>query len=280
MVLTFPAILDSTYQNLFHLSIPLRITDTKQLTLWRLLGLVENQAKLTEDLSNGLSCEKTEEELKRNLFYRLTVDELREMKMKLPQIYMSLECKQRVGEIIVATRQNPQTASYSPANSLILHLSVVCLAALLDGKTFVLPHHIEWGWGGELTRRMLKPVIATQLRLLYSKGGRRGRVVSRFDDSVENGSGEQRAGVVQRVDLSEGRREPFFRFELVWFGFCGVWSVEGLVVVFGLCCVALLLLASRIGCDQFIHSFIHSFFHNLHQLIAFSYLFACLFDSL
>ena len=46
---------------------------------------------------------------------------------------------------------------------------------------------------------------------------------SRFDDSVENGSGEQRAGVVQRVDLSEGRGEPFFRFELVGFGFCGVW---------------------------------------------------------
>ena len=143
MVLTFPAILDNTYQNLFHLTIPLRIPDTKQLTLWRLLGLVENQAKLTEDLSNGLSCEKTEEELKRNLYYRLTVDELREMKMKLPQIYMSLECKQRVGEIIVATRQHPQTASYSPASSLLLHFSVVCLSALLDGKTFVLPHHIE-----------------------------------------------------------------------------------------------------------------------------------------
>lgn len=143
MVLTFPAILDTTYQNLFHLTIPLHIPDTKQLTLWRLLGLVENQAKLTEDLSNGLSCEKTEEELKRNLYYRLTVDELREMKMKLPQIYMSLECKQRVGEIIVAARQHPQTASYSPANSLLAHFSVVCLSALLDGKTFVLPHHIE-----------------------------------------------------------------------------------------------------------------------------------------
>ena len=113
-------------------------------------------------------------------------------------------------------------------------------------------------------------------------------MVSRFDDSVENGSGEQRAGVVQRVDLSEGRREPFFRFELVWFGFCGVWSVEGLVVVFGLCLCGAALLASRIGCDQFIHSFIHSFihfFHDLHQLIAFSFclfvcLFVCLFDSL
>lgn len=280
MVLTFPAILDSTYQNLFHLSIPLRITDTKQLTLWRLLGLVENQAKLTEDLSNGLSCEKTEEELKRNLFYRLTVDELREMKMKLPQIYMSLECKQRVGEIIVATRQNPQTASYSPANSLILHLSVVCLAALLDGKTFVLPHHIEWGWGGELTRRMLKPVIATQLRLLYSKGGRRGRVVSRFDDSVENGSGERRAGVVQRVDLSEGRREPFFRFELVGFGFYGVWRGWWSFLV----CVVWRCFCWLRGSDatsSFIHSFIHFFCHDLHQLIAFSFcLFVCLFDSL
>ena len=143
MVLNFPAILDSTYQNLFLLSIPLHITDTKQLTLWRLLGLVENQAKLTEDLSNGLSCEKTEEELKRNLYYRLTVDELREMKMKLPQIYMSLECKQRVADIIVATRQNPQTSSYCPASCLALHFTTVCLSALLDGKTFVLPHHIE-----------------------------------------------------------------------------------------------------------------------------------------
>ena len=191
MVLTFPAILDNTYQNLFHLTIPLRIPDTKQLTLWRLLGLVETQAKLTEDLSNGLSCEKTEEELKRNLYYRLTVDELREMKMKLPQIYMSLECKQRVGEIIVATRQHPQTASYSPASSLLLHFSVVCLSALLDGKTFVLPHHIESKRREGIMGRMLKPMIATQLRLLYSKGREwRGSEMCRFDDSVANESGE------------------------------------------------------------------------------------------
>ena len=39
--------------------------------------------------------------------------------------------------------------------------------------------------------RMLKPVIATQLRLLYSKGREwRGSEMCRFDDSVANGSGE------------------------------------------------------------------------------------------
>ena len=41
------------------------ITDRSKFFIWNLLGLVENQAKLTEDLHNGLSCEKIEEELKR-----------------------------------------------------------------------------------------------------------------------------------------------------------------------------------------------------------------------
>ena len=144
MALTFPMVIDPIYQSLFHISIPLCITDTNQFSLWELLGLVENQAKLTEDLHNGLSCEKIEEELKRNLYYRVSTDELKDMKMKLSQIYLSLECKQRISDIVVTTRQHPSTASYSPSHCFLYHSSAVCLAALLDGKTFVLPQHIEF----------------------------------------------------------------------------------------------------------------------------------------
>ena len=64
-VLSYPCCVDPLYLNLFHISIPLTITDESMSTIWDLLGLVEIQAKLTEDLNNGLSCDKDEEELKR-----------------------------------------------------------------------------------------------------------------------------------------------------------------------------------------------------------------------
>lgn len=63
--LTYPAVVNPIYLNVFHVSIPLCIPDTSMFSLWTLLGLVENQAKLTEDLHDGLPCEKIEEELKR-----------------------------------------------------------------------------------------------------------------------------------------------------------------------------------------------------------------------
>ena len=65
MALSFPVALDPIYLNAFHITGPLMITDRSKFFIWNLLGLVENQAKLTEDLHNGLSCEKIEEELKR-----------------------------------------------------------------------------------------------------------------------------------------------------------------------------------------------------------------------
>ena len=60
MALSFPVALDPIYLNAFHITLPLIITDRSKFFIWNLLGLVENQAKLTEDLHNGLSCEKIE----------------------------------------------------------------------------------------------------------------------------------------------------------------------------------------------------------------------------
>ncbi|KNB43894.1 hypothetical protein JH06_3256 [Blastocystis sp. subtype 4] len=142
-VLSYPCCVDPLYLNLFHISIPLTITDESMSTIWDLLGLVEIQAKLTEDLNNGLSCDKDEEELKRNMYLRLSVDELREIKMNVPRIYMSLDIRQRIVELIVAIRQHPMVVSFSPRNSLNFFITTACLSALIDGKTFVLPRHIE-----------------------------------------------------------------------------------------------------------------------------------------
>ena len=72
-VLSYPCCVDPLYLNLFHISITLTITDESMSTIWDLLGLVEIQAKLTEDLNNGLSCDKDEEELKR---YALDLDSI------------------------------------------------------------------------------------------------------------------------------------------------------------------------------------------------------------
>ena len=72
-VLSYPCCVDPLYLNLFHISIPLTITDESMSTIWDLLGLVEIQAKLTEDPNNGLSCDKDEEELKR---YALDLDSI------------------------------------------------------------------------------------------------------------------------------------------------------------------------------------------------------------
>lgn len=79
----------------------------------------------------------------RNLYYRISVDELRDMKLSVSKIYMSLEIKQRLVELIASVRQNPSVASFCPINSLSYIVMTVCLSALLDGKTYVLPRHIE-----------------------------------------------------------------------------------------------------------------------------------------
>lgn len=155
IALTYPVITNPIYLDVFHVSIPLTIPDTSKFSLWNLLGLVENQAKLTEDLHNGLSCDKIEEELKRfvnlnflltnrSLYYRVSVDELRDIKLNLSRIYCSLEMRQRMVDIITSVRQNPSVASFSPVNTLAYFITTVCLSALLDGKTYVLPRHIEY----------------------------------------------------------------------------------------------------------------------------------------
>lgn len=79
----------------------------------------------------------------RNLYYRISVDELRDIKISVSKIYMSLEIKQRLIEIITSTRQHPSIASFCPINSLSYIIMTVCLSALLDGKTYVLPRHIQ-----------------------------------------------------------------------------------------------------------------------------------------
>lgn len=180
VVLTYPAVANPIYLNAFHVSIPLIISDTSKFSLWSVLGLVENQAKLTEDLHNGLSCEKIEEELKRygynglvhnrSLYYRISVDELRDIKINISKIHMSLEIKQRIVEIITSTRQNPSVASFCPINSVSYLIMTVCLSALLDGRTFVLPHHIELGFQWVFMRRTVVPILATHIRMLYHKG--------------------------------------------------------------------------------------------------------------
>lgn len=65
MAMTYPPCVDPLYLNLFHVSIPLVISDESMSTIWDGLGLVEIQAVLTEDRNNGLPCDKDEEELKR-----------------------------------------------------------------------------------------------------------------------------------------------------------------------------------------------------------------------
>ena len=62
-------------------------------------------------------------------------------------------------EIVTSIRQNPSVASFSPVNALAYFVTTVCLSALLDGKTYVLPRHIE----------SLVPILATHTRLLYYK---------------------------------------------------------------------------------------------------------------
>ena len=47
VALTYPVITNSIYLDVFHVAIPLTIPDTSKFSLWNLLGLVENQAKLT-----------------------------------------------------------------------------------------------------------------------------------------------------------------------------------------------------------------------------------------
>ena len=180
IALTYPLAMDPIYLNAFHISIPLNISDRSKLSIWNLLGLVENQAKLTEDLHNGLSCEKIEEELKRcvqkcvitrrNMYYRFSVDELKEIKLNASRIFISLEMKQRITDIIVATRQHSSVAMFSPKNSLSYLTHLVCLSALLDGKTYVLPRHMEFVLAEGFIRSTLVPVIASQLRLLYAEG--------------------------------------------------------------------------------------------------------------
>lgn len=56
-LLTYPACVDPLYLNRFQLSIPLQITDESISTIWDLLGLVEIQAKATEDMSNDPGCD-------------------------------------------------------------------------------------------------------------------------------------------------------------------------------------------------------------------------------
>ena len=56
-LLTYPACVDPLYLNLFQISIPLQITDESISTIWDLLGLVEIQAKATEDMSNDPGCD-------------------------------------------------------------------------------------------------------------------------------------------------------------------------------------------------------------------------------
>lgn len=63
--------------------------------------------------------------------------------MNVPRIYMSLDIRQRIVELIVAIRQHPMVVSFSPRNSLNFFITTACLSALIDGKTFVLPRHIE-----------------------------------------------------------------------------------------------------------------------------------------
>lgn len=77
------------------------------------------------------------------MYYRISVDELRDIKINISNIHMSLEIRQRIVEIITATRQSPSVASFCPISSLSYLILTVCLSALLDGRTFVLPHHIE-----------------------------------------------------------------------------------------------------------------------------------------
>ena len=195
IALTYPLAMDPIYLNAFHISIPLNISDRSKLSIWNLLGLVENQAKLTEDLHNGLSCEKIEEELKRcvwkcvvtrrNMYYRFSVDELKEIKLNASRIFISLEMKQRITDIIVATRQHSAVAIFSPKNSLSYLTHLVCLSALLDGKTYVLPRHMEFVLAEGFIRSTLVPVIASQLRLLYAEG-RTGLHASGVDLKVES----------------------------------------------------------------------------------------------
>ena len=56
-LLTYPACVDPLYLNHFQVCIPLQITDESISTIWDLLGLVEIQAKATEDMSNDSSCD-------------------------------------------------------------------------------------------------------------------------------------------------------------------------------------------------------------------------------
>lgn len=67
----------------------------------------------------------------------------RSFQVNLPRVYISLELRQRIAALIVACRQHPMVVSFSPRNSLNYYVVSACLAALIDGKTFVLPHHIE-----------------------------------------------------------------------------------------------------------------------------------------
>lgn len=56
-LLTYPACVDPLYLNRFQMSIPLQITDESISTIWDLLGLVEIQAKATEDMNNDPGCD-------------------------------------------------------------------------------------------------------------------------------------------------------------------------------------------------------------------------------
>lgn len=107
------------------------------------------------------------------MYYRLSVDELKEIKLNASRVFISLEMKQRIADIVVATRQHDSVAAFSPKNSLSYLIHTVCLSALLDGKTFVLPRHIEWASWWWLMCSTLVPVIAIQLRLLCAEGGGR-----------------------------------------------------------------------------------------------------------
>ena len=63
--------------------------------------------------------------------------------MSIPRVHMILDLKQRIVELITSIRQHPMVASFSPRNSLNVFIADACIAALLEGRAFVLPHHLE-----------------------------------------------------------------------------------------------------------------------------------------
>lgn len=56
---------------------------------------------------------------------------------------MILDLKQRIVELIKAIRQHPMVASFSPRNALNKLITDACVSALLEGRAFVLPQHLE-----------------------------------------------------------------------------------------------------------------------------------------